>query len=156
MKDYDIKVRGRCEITFFGTDNDTIIVPSNVKFDSDRDSADIDIEAGSNVTIGIPCEAEHVELDVMDSNISIKDLSFEKLEIDAKGRIEVKIENVKGPIDINMVSGEAVLKVPEGYSFRTNREGKNNFIECSIPQDISTDNVIELNLKNSVLKIVTT
>ena len=154
MKDYDIKVRGRNEIDFFGTDNDTIVVPSNVKLDTDRDNADIDIKAGEKAVIGIPNVAEHVELDIMDSKVSIKDLSFEKLEIDAKGNIEITIDNVSGPIDINMVSGQAVLKVPAGYSFRTNREGKNNFIECDIPQDISSGNVIELNGKDSSLKII--
>ena len=44
MKDYDIKIKKAAEATLFATDNDTIVVPSKVKFDTDRDQADIDID----------------------------------------------------------------------------------------------------------------
>ena len=48
MKDYDIKIKKATEVTFYGTENDTIVVPSKVRFDTDRDYADIDIEGVEN------------------------------------------------------------------------------------------------------------
>lgn len=153
MKDYDIKIKKAAEVTFYGTENDTIVVPSKVRFDTDRNHADIDIEGVEKAIVGIPPKADHIELFVEDAEVSIKGLSFERMEIDAEGRITIRLDSVKGNIDINMVKGEAELFVPSDYSFTTRCEGKNNEIDCEIERDPEAENVIELNGKNSKLTI---
>ena len=153
MKDYDIKIKGKSDVTLTGTGDNTIIVPSEAKLDSAADKADIDIRDVSRVTLGIPKDAEKVEISLEDSSLVIRDLTFERLEIDGKGHIVIDIENTNGPVDINMISGTADLKVHEGFPFTTSLKGKNNRIECDIPTDCTCRNVIELNGKDSVLNI---
>ena len=153
MKDYDIKIRNNSEIRVYGTSDNTISVPCDVKLDADRHNVDIDILEKTNANIGLPGEAEHIELNIEDAKLTMEGMVFEKCEIDAKGSIEVQITNVTGSIDINMVGGTAVLKVPSNYSFRTVCEGNGNAIECGAVADPASSNVIELNGKNSTLKI---
>ena len=153
MKDYDIKIKGSCAVKVFGTKDDTIVVPSDVKLDSDRNRADIDIKDVSDVKIGIPGEAEKIELNITDSTMKISDLSFEEFEIDAKGEITVELSGTEGPVDINMIGGKATLIVPEGFSFFTVNKGKNNTIECALSETPGSNNKIELNGKDSTLII---
>ena len=153
MKEYDIKIKNGCDIRFFGTDNNTIVIPADVKMDTDRDQVDIDIKADTKVEIGIPEKAEHIELGIEDANLKIENISWERIEIDAKGQINIEMNNVDGSIDVNMAGGFAELIVPADYSFVTRCEGRNNTIECDIPTDPSSANVIELNGKNTTLVI---
>ena len=153
MKDYDINVKGAQNVNVFGTKDNTIVVPSDVRLDSDRNKADIDIKDVSDVKIGIPENAEKIELNITDSKIAVTDLSFEEFEIDGKGEITVEIDGTNGPIDINMIGGTATLIVPEGFSFFTVVKGKNNRIDSDIAEDHSSANKIELNGKDTVLLI---
>lgn len=153
MKDYDINIKGSCDVKVFGTKDNTIVVPSDVKLDSDRNKADIDIKDVSDVKIGIPENAEKIELKVADSKISVTDLSFENLEIDGKGDITIEVDGTNGPIDINMIGGTATLIVPEGFSFFTETKGKNNRIDSSLLEDHTSANKIELNGKDTTLVI---
>ena len=153
MKDYDIKIKKASEVTLYATDNDTIVVPSKVKFDTDRDSADIDIEDVEKALVGIPPMADHIELFIENATLNLKGISFERMEIDAEGRITIIADQINGNIDINMLKGEAELVIPEGFSFNARCEGKNNEIRCEIPEDPNAKNTIELNGKNSVLTI---
>ncbi|SCW48540.1 hypothetical protein SAMN02910456_01342 [Ruminococcaceae bacterium YRB3002] len=155
MTDYDIKVKGECEITLYGTDDDTIVVPSTVKFDTDRRKADIEIAGLEKVKIGIPADiAEKIEIEMGDSSLSVSGLRFEQLEIDSKGSIVVDVEDVEGSIEINMVGGEAVLRVPEGFGFKAENRGRNTVLENELVSSESAGNRVELNGKDSVLKIV--
>lgn len=153
MKDYDINIKGTSSVEIFGTKDNTIVVPSDVKFDSDRNKADIDIKDVSDIKIGIPENVEKIELNITDSKISVTDLSFENLEIDGKGEITITIDGTNGPIDINMIGGAATLIVPEGFSFFTEAKGRNNRIDSCIAEDHSSANRIELNGRDSVLMI---
>lgn len=153
MKDYDIKIKKASEVTLYATDNDTIVVPSKVKFDTDRDQADIDIEGVEKALVGIPPMAGNIEVFIENTTLNLKGLSFERLEIDAEGRITIIADRIDGNIDINMLKGEAVLIVPEGFVFNTRCEGKNNEIRCGLPTDPNAKNTIELNGKNSILTI---
>lgn len=153
MKDYDIKIKKAEEVTIYGTDNDTIVVPSKVKFDTDRDQADIDIEGVAKALVGIPPEAEHIELFIEDAVLNLKGISFERMEIDGEGKLTISLEDVDGSIDINMIKGTAELIVPSGFAFATRCEGKNNVIDCQVPLTEGAKNVIELNGKNSTLTI---
>lgn len=153
MKDYDINVKGAQNVKVFGTKDNTIVVPSDVRLDSDRNKADIDIKDVSDVKIGIPENAEKIELNITDSKIAVTDLSFEEFEIDGKGEITVEIDGTNGPIDINMIGGTATLIVPEGFSFFAVVKGKNNRIDSDIAEDHSSANKIELNGKDTVLLI---
>ena len=153
MRDYDINIKGTSNVKIFGTGDDTIVVPSDVKFDSDRNKADIDIKDVSDVKIGIPGTAEKIELNITDSKIFISGLSFEELEIDGKGEITITIDGTNGPIDINMIGGTATLIVPEGFSFCTEAKGRNNRIDSIIAEDHSSVNRIELNGRDSTLLI---
>ena len=137
MKDYDIKIKGSCAVKVFGTKDDTIVVPSDVKLDSDRNRADIDIKDVSDVKIGIPGEAEKIELNITDSTM----------------KIVVELSGTEGPVDINMIGGKATLIVPEGFLFFTVNKGKNNSIECALPETPGSNNKIELNGKDSTLII---
>ena len=153
MKDYDIRIKNSNEVSLFGTTDNTITVPANVKLDSDLNRLDIDIKNQELVKICLPNKAEKVELNITDSKLYIHDVSYDEFEIDAKGKIVIDITNVNGPIDINMVGGEAELIVHEGYGFRTVCKGKNNTINNSIAEDNTSLNVIELNGKDTVLNI---
>ena len=153
MKDYDIKIKNASEVLLYGTDNDTIVVPSQVKFDSDRDQADIDIKGIEKVVIGIPSEAGHIELFIEDVSLTVRDISFERMEIDGSGKVQISLENSNGCIDVNLVSGEAEMNVSPDYSFTTRTEGKNNVIDCQASADPSSKNVVELNGRNSRLTI---
>lgn len=153
MKDYDINIKGSSDVKVFGTKDNTIVVPSDVKLDSDRNKADIDIKDVSDVKIGIPENAEKIELNITDSKMTITDLSFEELEIDGKGDITIEVDGINGPVDINMIGGKATLLIPEGFSFFTETKGKNNRIDCSIPEDHTSANKIELNGKDTTLVI---
>ena len=153
MKDYDIKIRNNSEIKIYGTSDNTITIPCEVKIDTDRNHADIDIVKETNAVIGLPSQVEHVELNIEDAKVKLEGIDFGQFEIDAKGSVEIDITNLSGCIDINMVGGMAVLKVPDDYRFNTRCEGKGNEIECSLPTDDASANVIELNGKNSKLII---
>ena len=153
MKDYDIKIKKATEATLFATDNDTIVVPLKVKFDTDRDQADIDIDGVDNALIGIPPMAVNIEVFIENTTLNLKGISFERLEIDGEGSIRIFADRIDGNIDINLLKGEAELIVPEGFSFNTRCEGKNNEIRCDLPLDPNAKNTIELNGKNSVLTI---
>jgi len=153
MKDYDIKIKNGREITFFGTSDDTIVVPSSVKFDTDCKRADIEINEETTVKIGIPNVADHIELDVAGARLIIKDLTFDRMEIDAKGQITVQTENIRGSIDINMIGGTAELIVDGNYKFDKVVKGRNNNIETSIATSAEAPYKVELNGKESVLKI---
>ena len=153
MKDYDINIKGSCDVKVFGTKDNTIVVPSDVKLDSDRNKADIDIKDVSDVKIGIPENAEKIELKIADSKISVTDLSFENLEIDGKGDITIEVDGTNGPIDINMIGGTATLIVPEDFSFFTETKGNNNRIDSSLLEDHTSANKIELNGKDTTLVI---
>ena len=155
MKDYDIKIRNNSEIRIYGTKDNTIVIPSEVKVDTDREHADIDILKSTNANIGLPAQVEHVELNIEDAKLKLEGVVFERCEIDAKGVIEVDIEGASGMIDINMVGGTATLYVPAGYSYRTKCEGKGNDIVCEAIEDPTSATVIELNGKNSTLTIKT-
>jgi len=154
MKDYDIKIKGGCEVTLYGTSDNTIVVPSDVKLDADGNRADIEVSSGEPVKIGIPAQAEKVELEMKESKLFVKDLAFEQLEIDGKGTVVVDVENVTGSIEINMVGGNAVIKVPADYSFKAENRGRGTEIENELSSDDSASNRIELNGKDSVLKIL--
>ena len=97
--------------------------------------------------------AGNVEVFIENAVMYLKGISFERLEIDAEGKIKIVADRIDGNIDINMLKGEAELIVPEGFVFTTRCEGKNNEIRCEIPTDPSAKNTIELNGKNSVLTI---
>jgi len=153
MKDYDINVKGSCKVELFGTGDDTIVVPSSVKLDSDRNKADIEIRDVKTAKIGIPEGSEKIELACKDSDVSVKDLVFEQLEIDGKGNISVEVVNIVGSLEINMVNGQAQLKVPEGFRFRYELKGRNNCINCTLPCDDQAETVVEFNGSNSVLNI---
>ena len=153
MKDYDIKIKNAKTVTLYGTENDTIVVPSKARIDTDRDQADIDIEGVENTIVGIPPKAGHIELFIEDTVLDLKGISFERIEIDGSGKIVIRLDSIEGNIDINMIRGEAELTVPSGYSFVTRCEGKNNEIDCDIDQDPDAKNVIEFNGKNSKLTI---
>ena len=153
MKDYDIKIRNNSDIRVYGTKDNTIVFPVDVKLDADHDQADVDILKNTNAVIGLPSQVEHVELNIEDAKLKLEDVVFDRCEIDAKGVIEVDITNVTGSIDINMVGGAATLLVPADYSFRTRCEGKGNQIVCEAAEDAAAANVIELNGKNSTLTI---
>lgn len=153
MKDYDIKIKKADEVTIYGTDNDTIVVPSQVTFETNRDQAEIDIDGVAKALIGIPPKAGHIELFIENSVLNLKGLSFDRMEIDGEGKLYIALDEADGSIDVNMIKGTAELIVPSGFSFATRCEGKNNVIDCKIPTDPSAKNVIELNGKNSVLTI---
>ena len=153
MKDYEINIKNAKEVTIFATDNDTIVVPSKVTFESGHDQAEIHIDGVENATIGIPPEADHIELSVENATVNVKGISFSRIEIDGKGKLLINTDTLSGNIDINMIRGEAELTVPAGYSFATRCEGKNNEIDCDIDQDPDAGNVIEFNGKNSKLTI---
>ncbi|MCR5529272.1 MAG: hypothetical protein K6F49_08645 [Saccharofermentans sp.] len=153
MKDFDIKIKGSCEARIFGTGDETMILPSNAKIDTARDKGDITTDA-KNVKIGLPSCAEKVEIAAEASDITIESLEFETLEIDAKEKVTIRLIDTKGKIDINMIGGEATLIVPEEYTFTTSVKGKNNKIESSLGEDVTSGNIIELNGKDSALKII--
>lgn len=153
MKDYDIKIKKAEKVTIYGTDNDTIVVPSQVNFETNRNQAEIDIDGVAKALIGIPPKADHIELFIENSVLNLQGISFNRMEIDGEGKLYIVLEDADGSIDVNMIHGEAELIVPSDFVFKTRCEGKNNVIDCKIPTDPSAKNVIELNGKNSVLTI---
>ena len=154
MKDFDIKVPDNCKVTLFGTDNGTIVVPASVIFDSDRGQADIEIKDVTEVEIGIPKESEHIEINLACSSLTLRNLAYERIEIDCRESAQIDIENAAGAMDINIMNGQVTLMVPAGYEFTTRNEGRDTSMEYSIPTTANARNVIELNGKNSVLSIV--
>ena len=152
MKDFDIKIKGSCEARIFGTGDETMVFPCTAKIDTARDKGDITTDA-KNVKIGLPSCAEKVEIAAGASDITIESLEFETLEIDAKEKVTIRLIDTKGKIDINMIGGKATLIVPEGFSFFTVNKGKNNSIECALPETPGFNNKIELNGKDSTLII---
>ena len=135
MKDFDIKVPDNCKVTLFGTDNGTIVVPASVIFDSDRGQADIEIN--------LAC-----------SSLTLRNLAYERIEIDCRESAQIDIEDAAGAMDINIMNGQVTLMVPAGYEFTTRNEGRDTSMEYNIPTTANARNVIELNGKNSVLSIV--
>ena len=153
MRDFDIKIEKNSIVTIFGTEDDTIVIPAEAKIDPSRSKFDISL--GDKATkFGIPHDSEKIEINADGSNITVENVSFERLEIDAKGSVLVKLDGTTGPVDINMAGGEATLIVNEDFSFTTDLKGKNNKIECDIEEDTTSENVIQLNGKDSILKIV--
>ena len=153
MKDFDIKIEKNSIVTIFGTEDDTIVIPAEAKIDPSRSKFDISL--GDKATkFGIPQNSEKIEINADGSNITVENVSFERLEIDAKGSVLVKLDGTIGPVDISMAGGEATLIVNEDFSFTTDLKGKNNKIECDIEEDTTSENVIQLNGKDSILKIV--
>ncbi|MBP5180163.1 MAG: hypothetical protein J6127_02625 [Clostridiales bacterium] len=153
MKDFDIHVKGATKVTLFGTDNDTICVPSFAKIDTDRSKGDIDINVEGEVCLGIPSDSEHIELGVKDAKIILTNLHFENLEIDAKGSVTIDADDISGKLDINLADSVADLNLPSDFSFRTKTEGKNNRLNNDRTEDQASANIIEFNGKNSVLNI---
>jgi len=153
MKDYEIKIENANEVILYATDNDTIVVPSSVHFETDRDQAEINIDGVENVLIGIPPKAGHIELFIKDSRLQMKGISFERMEIDGDGKLSILADHVDGNIDVNLLKSEAELIVSSDYVFTTRTEGKNNEIDCQAKTDPNAKNVIELNGKNSKLTI---
>ena len=152
MRDFDIKIEKNSIVTIFGTEDDTIVIPAEAKIDPSRSKFDISL--GDKATkFGIPHDSEKIEINADGSNITVENVSFERLEIDGEGSIRIFADRIDGNIDINMLKGEAVLIVPEGFVFNTRCEGKNNEIICEIETDPNAKNTIELNGKNSVLTI---
>ena len=154
MMDYDIKIKKASEVTLYGTCDDTIVVPSTVKFDTDRRKADIEIDDETPVKVGMPNIAEKIELEVKDSTVILKDLSYEDLEIDGKGNIVIDAENITGSLQINLVGGEAILRLPSGYRFQAVNKGRSTTIENGLTSDPDATDIVEFNGKDSVLKIV--
>ena len=154
MVDYDIKIREAGKITLYGTADNTIVVPSNVKFDTDRRKADIEIDSNIAAKVGIPDKAEKVELEAKNAEVYLKDLTFENLEMDCKGTMVIDVLNIAGSLEINMVGGEAVLRVPADFSFRVVNKGRSTTVDCSVATDDSAENIVEFNGKDSSLKIV--
>ena len=154
MVDYDIKIREAGKITLYGTADNTIVVPSNVKFDTDRRKADIEVDSNAVVKVGIPDKAEKVELEAKNAEVVLKDLTFENLEMDCKGTMVIDVENISGSLEINLVGGEAVLKVPQGFAFRVVNKGRSTTVDCGVETDDGAENIVEFNGKDSSLKIV--
>ena len=154
MKDYDIKIKNSSEVTLYGTEDNTIVVPATVKFDTDHEQADIDIDGDIPVKVGIPKNAEHIEIDIKGGVLNVSNLAFERIEIDTKGDLKLALDGTQGAVDINIIGGNVELRVPKGFAFNTRCEGKNNNIECNTVTTADTCNMIELNGKNSVLKII--
>ena len=153
MNDFDIKIKGNCEAKIFGTGDETMVIPCNAKIDTAREKVDITTDF-NEVKIGLPSCSEKVEIAADNSDITIENLKFETLEIDAKDKVLIRLIDTHGKTDINMIGGAATVIVPEDYSFTTSVKGKNNKIECELPQDELAANKIELNGKDSTLKIV--
>ncbi len=153
MKDFDIHVKGTGKVTLFGTDNGTITAPVESRIDSDKYNCDIDVNTNEDIIIGVPSDTKHIEIAIADTSLIIKDLDFDNLEIDAKGSVKIKAVNISGKLDINLSDSVADLSLPEGFTFRTVTEGKNNRLNNSRTESASAANIIELNGKNSVLNI---
>ena len=153
MKDFDIKIEKSSVVKVFGTEDNTIVIPADAKIDPSRSKFDITLGANA-AKFGIPHDSEKIEIAAEGSDITVENVSFERLEIDAKGTIIVKLDGTEGPVDINMAGGEATLIVKEGFSFRTEVKGKNNKIDCSLEEDPTSNNIIELNGKDSILNVV--
>ena len=153
MKDYEITIKKASEVTIFATDNDTLVFPSKVTFESSHNAAEILIDGLENTTIGIPPQADHIELSVENATVNLKGISYSRIEIDGKGKLRINTDTLSGNIDINMISGEAELIVPADAKFSTRSEGKNNTINCPVPTDPNAQVTIELNGKNSTLSI---
>ena len=154
MKDYDILVKGHSEVTLAGDSEWSVAVTEGVEVDNRHRSVDIEIRDLKTAKIAVPHEVPVVEFNIEDSWLNIEDITFEKIEIDGKGKIVVELKNTTGPIDINMIGGECELRVPEGYFFKTAIKGKNNVINSDIEADPASANVIEINGKDSTLHIV--
>lgn len=153
MKDYDIKIEGATKITVYGTNDDTVLFPASAKIDTDRNKFDVDVEGVAEVRIGIPCACEKLEIACGNATLTVRDLTFEDLEIDGKGDLKIAVSNIRGAVQINLLKGTAALTVPEDYSFRTFNKGRGCRIDNSIAEDPSSENSIELNGKDSVLTI---
>ena len=65
----------------------------------------------------------------------------------------VETENIRGNIDINMAGGKAELIVDGNYRFDKVVKGRNNNIETDIEASPEAPFKVELNGKDSVLKI---
>lgn len=154
MRDFDIKTERNSELWIFGTKDDTIVIPCDAKADPSRSKFDIKLDKDMH-KLGLPLRSEKIEVCAEGGEITVEGISFERLEIDAKDHIVLNLEDTTGPVDINMTGGEATLCIRAGFSFKTVISGKNNRIECDLPQDENSANIIELNGKDSCLKIVT-
>ncbi|MBR1797874.1 MAG: DUF4097 family beta strand repeat protein [Clostridiales bacterium] len=152
MKDFDIKVKGNSNVTLFGTEDNTIVIPADCSIDNSGRSCDIKVE-GAEVRIGVPASIAHIELTIADSEVKLHGISFDHIEIDASGSITVNTDTLGRKLDINMSNGQADLELPKNASFKTRNEGKNNTINTELKEDVSSINVIEINGKNSVLNI---
>ena len=157
MKDFDIVVKGGCEITVNGADG-YIRIPENTKIDVARGKADLTIDSadcGDKAVIEVPTKSEHIEIKCDPTKINIKNISFDEFEIDSKGDVEVDAEGINGALSINLIDSTATVTVPEDFRFNIRNKGKNNTVTFSGAVYIDASNVIEINGKNSELKILT-
>ena len=160
MTDIEIKIKGKCSFVLEGTKDDTVTFPQSAKISSNKYDTDIEFDANDvngMTKLIIPEKSEKIELAVDDGSVLIlKNLNSERIEVDAKGTVEITIMNIVAALDVNMIGGEATLYVPSDMKVSCKSEGKGNFIETSgiIPSE-NSDVKIELNGRDSVLKIAT-
>ena len=148
MTDFDITIKGAGRINVYGTKDNTVVFPVTAKIDTARKKFDVAVDGEAEVSIGIPEKAGKVEIACADAGISLTNLSFEELEIDGKGHL-----NIEGSLEINLIGGEAELTVPSDFSFRAKTKGHGCSIESEIAESADASNVVELNGKDSKLTI---
>ena len=153
MKDYEISIKNAKEVSIYKTDNDTLVIPSSSDIETDKNNTEIKIKDVEEAVIGIPKEAGHIELSIEDASLTVKGISFERMEIDGKGKLVINLDDIAGSIDVNLIDGSAEMTVPSAYSFKARTEGKNNTIDCQAQEDAAAENIIELNGRNSTLLI---
>ena len=128
MKNYEIDYKNITVAQIFGTPENTINIPAGVDFESHGLDLELKVKGIDNSKIGILPEVGTIEVSVEDARICIKDVTFEKLEIDAKGMITVCIENSRGDIDINMIGGQATVVLITDADYKYRVEGNNKVI----------------------------
>lgn len=153
MKDYEISIKNTKGLTLYSTDNDTLAVPSSADIETDKNNTEIKIKDVETAVVGLPPEAGHIELSIQDASLTVKGISFERMEIDGKGKLVISLDDVSGSIDVNLIDSSAEMTVPSSFIFKARIEGKNNTIDCQAKEDAAAENVIELNGRNSTLLI---
>ena len=157
MKDFDIVVKGNLELSVNGADG-YIRIPENVKMDVARDRADLTLDAADcngKALIEVPVNSEHIEIKCEGSKIDIRNISFDEFEIDSKGDVEVNIEDIRGELSINLIDATATVTVKPETRFNVVNKGKGNTVTYAGAAYNDADLTIEINGKNSELKILT-
>ena len=157
MKDFDIVVKGNLALTVNGADG-YIRIPEKTKLDVARDRADLTLDAadcGSEALIEVPTNSEHIEIKCDSSRIDIRNISFDEFEIDSKGDVDVNIEAIKGELSINLIDSTATVTVPAEMRFNVVNKGKCNTVTYAGATYNDADLTIEINGKNSELRIQT-